>query len=142
MSLFPESKLHTLLKTRLDTLKSELERLSVRQMAVTRLRHAAILHKNAEGIEDEEDEAVDALIASIDAVDFDLAIFSGQLHDRQKHLSKGIALLNASSVDSFRELLTEHFIDEANLAISDAKVAREGYDELIADLQILTVQPN
>jgi hypothetical protein len=42
-------------------------------------------------------------------------------------------------VDTFSELLIEHFIEEADLSIRDAQVAREGYDELIADLVTLTV---
>ena len=139
MSIFPETKLHTQLKGRLQTLKRELERLSVRQMAVTRCRQAALVHKAAEVSEDEDEESVDDIIASIEAVDYDLAVFCGQLHDRFKHLTRGIALLAASSVDTFSELLIEHFIEEADLSIRDARVAREGYDELIADLATLTV---
>lgn len=139
MSIFPETKLHKQLTGRLHTLKREVERLSVRQMAVVRCRHAAILHKSTEVDGDEEEELSDELIASIEAVDYDLNIFCGQLLDRQKHLTRGITLLAASSADSFTELLIEHFIEEADLSIRDARVAREGYDELIADLATLTV---
>jgi len=139
MSIFPESKLHTQLKARLQTLKRELERLSVRQMAVARCRQAVIVQKNAQGDDFDDEDATDDIIASIEAVDYDLATFCGQLHDRQKHLTRGITLLAASSVDTFSELLIEHFIEEADLSIRDAKVAREGYDELIADLVTLTV---
>ena len=140
MSIFPETKLHAQLKGRLQALKREIERLSVRQLAVARCRQTAIVHKSTdmEG-DDEEDESVDDIIASIEAVEYDLTVFCAQLHDRQKHLAKGIALLTASPADTFSELLIEHFIEEADLCIRDARVAREGYDELIADLITMTV---
>jgi len=139
MSIFPESKLYSQLKARLDTLKRELERLSVRQMAVVRCRQAAIMQKTEQGDIDDDEDPADDLIASIEAVEYDLTVFCGQLHDRQKHLTRGTTLLAAAPIDNFRELLIEHFIEEADLGIRDAKVAREGYDELIADLQTLTV---
>ncbi len=139
MSIFPETKLHNQLVGRLQALKRELERLSVRQMAVARCRLAAVQQKNSQNNGEEDDESADEHIASIDAVDYDLTIFCGQLYDRQKHLARGIAILSASSVDTFTELLIEHFLEEADLCIRDAKVAREGYDELIADLVTLTV---
>jgi hypothetical protein len=140
MSIFPETKLHTQLKTRLQTLKRELERLSVRKLAVVRCKQAVLLQKtNSVELDTDDEEATDDIIASIEAVDYDLTIFCEQLLDRQKHLAKGIALLAASAVDTFSELLIEHFIEEADLCIRDARVAREGYDELIADLNTLTV---
>lgn len=139
MSIFPETKLHTQLKGRLQTFKRELERLSVRQMAVVRCRQAALLHKTNDVDVDGDDESADDIIASIEAVEYDLTVFCEQLLDRQKHLTRGITLLAASSVDTFSELLIEHFIEEADLCIRDARVAREGYDELIADLVTLTV---
>lgn len=139
MSLFPETKLHSQLKGRLQTLKRELERLSVRQMAVARCRLAVLLQKTTQDDGEEDAESADERIASIDAVDYDLTIFCGQLYDRQKHLARGISLLTASSVDTFTELLIEHFIEEADLSIRDAKVAREGYDEMIAELVTLNV---
>lgn len=124
-------------------LKRELERLSVRQIAVTRFKQAAVQQKisviDVIDTEDEEDDSTDDLIASIDAVEYDLTTFCNQLQDRHKHLTRGIALLAASSQENFSELLIEHFIEEADLSIRDAKVAREGYDELIADLATLTV---
>lgn len=141
MSIFPESKLHNQLKARLQTLKREIERLSVRQMAVVRCRQTALLQKSEVVDSDEEDESADDIIASIEAVDYDLTVFCAQLTDRQKHLTRGITLLAASSVDTFSELLIEHFIEEADLSIRDAQVAREGYDELITDLATLSVKP-
>ena len=139
MSIFPESKHYTELTARLQTLKRELERLSVRQMAVVRCRQAAILQKTTHEYVGEDEDESDDIIASIEAVEYDLTVFCGQLHDRQKHLTRGITLLAASAVDTFSELLTLHFVEEADLCIRDAKVAREGYDELIADLMTLTV---
>ena len=139
MSIFPDSKLHTQLKARLQTLRRELERLSVRQMAVVRCRQTAILQKTTHEYSGEDEDESDDIIASIEAVEYDLTVFCEQLNDRHKHLTRGITLLAASSVDTFSELLIEHFIEEADLSIRDAKVAREGYDELIADLVTLTV---
>ena len=139
MSIFPESKLYTDLTARLQSLKRELERLSVRQMAVVRCRQAALLQKTTHEYVGEDEDESDDIIASIEAVEYDLTVFCGQLQDRHKHLTRGITLLAAAPADTFCELLTSHFIEEAELCIRDAKVAREGYDELIADLMTLTV---
>ncbi len=141
MSIFPETKLHTQLKSRLQKLKLESERLSVRQLAVNRLKQATLALKLAdEDTDDEENESIEDIMSHIEAIEYDLNTFYGQLHDRQKHLAKGVALLSTSTADIFSELLFEHFIEEADLCIRDAKVACEGYDELITDLVAQTVK--
>lgn len=141
MSIFPETKLHTQLTSRLKKLKLESERLSVRQLAVSRYKQTILAYKPVEeDTDDEENESVEDIMAHIEAIEYDLNIFCAQLHDRQKHVAKGIALLSASTVDRFSELLYEHFIEEADLCIRDAKVACEGYDELITDLVTQTVK--
>ncbi len=141
MSIFPETKLHSQLTLRLQKLKFESERLLVRQLAVNRYKQTILAWKPVdEDTDDEDSESIEDIMAHIEAIEYDLNIFCTQLQDRQKHVAKGIALLSASTIDRFSELLCEHFIEEADLCIRDAKVACEGYDELITDLMTQTVK--
>ncbi len=139
-------KLQTTLKTsqesaqkQLQMLKREEERLGVRLLAVERfLRQAEANLATIVGEDEEEEEATDVL-ANIEAVRYDLSTYLRQLSDRRAHIEQGLkTALDVVASSAFVGYVEE----DARLTARDAATAREGYDDLIANLSEITHQRN
>jgi hypothetical protein len=130
-------QLHTQIVKHLQTLKRELDRLSVRAVALERCRKV-ILASKSEDAADEEDEAFDEIIANVDAIEYDLTTFKDQLRERMSHVERGLRLVLVQESDKNAALLYQYVFDGAQLCVSDAAVARAGYDELIANINEIT----
>jgi hypothetical protein len=120
----------------LQLLKREEERLGVRLLAVERY------HKQAEAKEvsdtsEEDIEAAADILANIEAVRYDLSTFLRQLSDRRAHIERG--LKTATDVVASPAFVA-YIEEDARLAARDAATAREGYDDLIANLREIAHQ--
>ncbi len=121
----------------LHTLKREEERLGVRLLAVERFyRQAEATLETIVGEDEESDEATD-ILANIEAVRYDLSTFLRQLSDRRAHIEQGLK----TAIDVVASPAFVGYIEEdARLTARDAATAREGYDDLIANLHEITHQ--
>ena len=130
--------LATGIKTHLQTLRREEQRLQVRLLAVERCqRLIKSLQVTEVGDDDAEDEYTD-LLANAEAVKYDLTTYLRQLRDRIVHIEHGVthiySLEQTASVQTFALYIEE----DARLCARDVVVAREGYDELIESLQAIS----
>ncbi len=121
----------------LQMLKREEERLGVRLLAVERfLRQAEANLATIVGEDEEADEATD-ILANIEAVRYDLSTYLRQLSDRRAHIEGGLK----TAIDVVASPAFVAYIEEdARLTARDAATAREGYDDLIANLSEITHQ--
>lgn len=129
--------LHIQIAQHLQTLKRELDRLSVRQSALERCRKAILSHKTTEDT-DEESEEFDEILANVDAIEYDLNTFKDQMRTRLTHAEQGLRLVSVYTDEKNAGILYQYILDGALLCINDAAVAREGYDELIASVNEIT----
>lgn len=125
--------LHIQIVRHLQTLKRELDRLSVRQSALERCRRVAVAEKATDGT-DEEDEAFDDIMANVDAIEYDLTTFKDQMRARLAHTEQGLRFVSVYRDEKHAGILYQYILDGALLCIRDAAAAREGYDELIANV--------
>jgi len=130
-------KLHSEIVVQLQTLKRELDRLNIRQSAIERCR-LAVLRQNS-GLEDEdEDESLEEITSNIDAIKYDLGTFKEQLKERFEHSEQGLRLVFIMGEEKSTISFYQYVLDEVKLCVRDAKVAREGYDELINNVKEIT----
>jgi hypothetical protein len=122
------------ISTHLQTLKQELDRLSVRQSALARFRTSVLAGKSLD-VSDEENEEVDEIVANIEAVESDLATFKAQMLERLNHARRGAHLVSLYASEKNTSLLYQHVLDGLTLCVNDASTARIGYDELIENLK-------
>lgn len=127
-------QLHLQIARHLQTLKRELDRLAVRQSALARVRLSVLAEKSTSDTEEEIDDA-DDILANIDAIVFDLTTFTEQMRGRLSHAERGLHLVSLYSDEKNAGLLYQHALDGVILCVSDATVARTGYDELITDIK-------
>ena len=130
-------QLHAQILQHLQTLKRELDRLTVRESALERCRQAIVVQKHSDGT-DEENEAFDEIIASVDDIEYDLATFKDQLRERMTHVERGLRLVSVHSDDKNAGMLHQYILEGAALCTRDAAAARAGYDELIANVKEMT----
>ncbi len=125
----------TAARKQLQALKREEERLAVRLLAVERYYRQVELDIEA-GVENEEEsEAATEVLSNIEAVRYDLATYLRQLSDRRAHIEHGIkTAVDVTASPAFIAYIEE----DARLTARDAATAREGYDDLIANLHELT----
>lgn len=128
--------LHTQITQHLQTLKRELDRLTVRQSALERCRKTILAGQVPED-SDDEDETED-IIANVEAIEYDLTTFKDQMRERLAHSEQGLRLVSVYSDEKNAIILYQHILDGAALCIRDAAAAREGYDELIANVKEIT----
>ncbi len=121
----------------LQTLKREIDRLSVREAALLRCRRL-IVSSTPEDPTDEEEELQAEVIANIEAIEYDLTTFKSQIVERLAHAERGLRLGLLESDTKKAELLYQYVLDGAVLCVNDAATARVGYDELISGVNELT----
>lgn len=126
-------QLHLQIAHHLQTLKRELDRLAVRQTSLDRCRRRILVEKTSASTS-EEDEAFDDLIENVDAIEYDLTIFKAQMRERLAHAERGLRLMSVYSDEKNASMFYQYLLDGALLCTRDAAVAREGYDELIANI--------
>jgi hypothetical protein len=126
-------QLHSQIVSCLQTLKREIDRLSVREAALMRCRRVVLAQKTPDAI-DEEDESFDEIIANIEAIEYDLVTFKDQLRERFTHSERGLRLVTVHSDEKNACVLYQYILDGSLLCLRDAVAAREGYDELIANV--------
>lgn len=137
-------KLLTTLKTSQDAaqkqlilLKREEERLAVRLLAVERYYRQASAELEMMSEEDENAEEASDVVANIEAVRYDLSTYLRQLTDRRAHIEQGLK----TAIDVVASPAFVGYIEEdARLTARDAATAREGYDDLIANLSEIAHQ--
>lgn len=120
----------------LAQIKREEQRLAVRLLAVERCARAvkyASEHSNAD--DSDESTEYEELIANVEAVRYDLSTYMRQLHDRVANIERGIAQAQelASNATFIR-----YVEEDARLCARDCVLAREGYDDLIENLQAIS----
>ncbi len=121
----------------LHLLKREEERLAVRLLAVERFLRQAEANLETVTSEDEESEEASDILANIEAVRYDLSTYLRQLSDRRAHIEGGLK----TAIDVVASPAFVAYIEEdARLTARDAATAREGYDDLIANLSEITHQ--
>ena len=121
----------------LQQLKREEERLAVRLLAVERFLRQAEANLETVSNEDEESEEASDILANIEAVRYDLSTYLRQLSDRRAHIEQGLkTALDVVASPAFVGYIEE----DARLTARDAATAREGYDDLIANLSEITHQ--
>jgi hypothetical protein len=130
-------QLHSQIVTQLQTLKRELDRLSVREAALERCRKAILATKH-EDCTDEEEETFAEIIANVEAIEYDLTTFRDQLRERLAHAERGLRMVLVQGEDKNASLLYQYILDGALLCSRDAATARAGYDELIANIHEIT----
>ena len=131
-------QLHIQIVQHLQTLKRELDRLVVRQSALDRCRKTIMAERTTDSANEEEEEVFDDIIANVDAIEYDLTTFRNQMRERLAHAESGLRLVSVYSDEKSAGILYQHVLDGALLCIRDAATAREGYDELIANINDIT----
>jgi soluble cytochrome b562 len=133
-------QLHIQIAHHLQTLKRELDRLTVRASALERCRKAILVEKAnvANDSDDEEREEFDDLIANVDAIEYDLTTFKAQMKERLAHAESGLRLVSVYTDEKNAGIMYQYILDGVTLCIRDAATAREGYDELIANINDIT----
>lgn len=126
--------LHNQINQELRTLHRELERLGVRQSAIERFRLAVSAQKSIEEIDD-EDESVEEIVSNLEAIMYDLTTFKEQLKERLEHSEQGLRMVLMLRNEKSAIAFYQYIQDEVKLCLRDAKVAREGYDELITNIK-------
>ncbi len=129
--------LHLQIVQHLQTLKRELDRLTVRQSAIERCRRSVLAQKPAD-VTDDEDESFDEIAASLDDIEYDLTTFKLQLRERLVHAEAGLRLATLHAADADAVALYQFVFDGVALCVQDAAVARDGYDELIVNIKEIT----
>jgi hypothetical protein len=120
----------------LQLIKREEQRLAIRLLAVDRCaRTVKYASEHAEVEDSEEETEFEDLIANVEAVRYDLNTYMRQLHDRVANIERGIAEAGEGmSSESFVRYIEE----DARLCARDIALAREGYDDLIENLQAIS----
>jgi len=129
--------LHTQIIQHLKTLKRELDRLGVRQSAIERFRLGVLSQMPADDSED-EDESVEEIVSNLEAIKYDLTTFKEQLRERLEHSEQGLRMVLMLRKEKSAIAFYQHTLEEVKLSLRDAKVAREGYDELINNIKEIT----
>lgn len=120
----------------LQLIKREEQRLAIRLLAVDRCARTVKYASEHADVEDNEEETeFEDLIANVEAVRYDLNTYMSQLHDRVANIERGIAEVGEGvSPESFVRYIEE----DARLCARDIALAREGYDDLIENLQAIS----
>jgi hypothetical protein len=130
-------EIHNQIIQKLQTLKRELDRLNIRQYAIDRCRLAVLAQKTSDE-SDEDDDSLEEITTNLDSLTYDLTTFKEQLRERYEHLESGLRLLSMLKEDKVGTVFYQYILDGVKLSVRDAKVAREGYDELINDVKEIT----
>ncbi len=137
MDMTKVEQLHAKIIKHIQTLKRELDRLSVREAALERSKRAILLQKGDDTTE-EENESFEEIVANIEAIIYDLTSFKDQLRERTVHTERGLRLVLLHSDDKDTAVLYQYILEGAELCVRDAAAARSGYDELIANINDIT----
>ncbi len=129
--------LHFQIVQHLQTLKRELDRLSVRQSAIERCRKSVLAQKPND-CTDEDEEAFEEITANLDDTEYDLVTFKDQLRARLDHAEAGFRLVIVNQNEINALAFHQHILDGLKLCVQDATAARDGYDELILNIKELT----
>ncbi len=116
--------------------KREEQRLVVRLLAVQRY-HQAATQAQTTAMHDEELEEMEDTVTNIEAIKYDLTTYITQLRDKIAQVEQGISELIGLEDTAGASALARYIEADVRLCSRDAAVAREGYDELIADLSDL-----
>ena len=130
------SSLYNRIFQEVKLLKRELDRLTVRESAIERLRKA-IEALNLDDASEMEIETNEDIVSNIDAIGHDLSTFKSQMRDRLNHVEHGVRIASLQSDEVVIQSFYQYILDEVLLCVRDARVAREGYDELINNLNEL-----
>ncbi len=121
----------------LQTVKREEQRLAVRLLAVERCARLVKYASEQSDVSDSEEESeFEEIIANVEAVRYDLSQYMRQIHDRVANIERGLSQLEGEV--SHKESFARYIEEDARLCARDAAVAREGYDDLIENLQAIS----
>lgn len=118
-------------------LKRELDRLSVRQSAIDRCKATVVTQKPI-NLEEDEDEQNEEILSELEAIKYDLTTFKEQLQQRLEHAEQGLRMVIMLHQEKNVMVFYQYILDEVKLCLRDAKVACEGYDELITSIKEIT----
>jgi hypothetical protein len=124
----------------LQTIKREEQRLAVRLLAVERCaRLVAYNSEHADAEDSEEEGEFEEIIANVEAVRYDLSLYMRQIGDRVANIERGLAqVADAAATDTMTSELLRYIEEDARLCARDVAQAREGYDDLIENIQSIT----
>lgn len=127
----PTTSSITHISRQLQQLKREIERLSVRLLALQRYRrHIASLINDSE----DEESPYEDITATLEALLYDMSTYHQQLLDRHAHITQGYVALQAISDPVSASAFAQYIHDDARLVVKEAQTARDGYNELIENL--------
>lgn len=116
----------------LTQLRREIERLSVRIVAIERYQRQFIA--GDEQLEDDEDNTAEEIVANLEALQSDMTTYRQQLEDQLAHITHGYTTLQTMEVNAVTQAFAAYIYNDVRLIVRDVAVAREGYNELIENL--------
>jgi len=122
----------TAISRQLYQLRREIERLSIRIVAVTRYQRQMSALASAQF--DEEVNSYEDVAEHLDALISDMTTYHQQLEDRVAHIAQGYASVQAFEQNVVAQAFEQYIYDDVRMLVRDAKVAREGYNDLIANI--------
>jgi hypothetical protein len=121
----------SLIQRNVQTLKREIERLTIRILAIQRFqRHLTIPTDSGETESTENGE----FLENFDALLSDMTTYKQQLEDKLTHITHGFTTLQSMKPSPVVESFAYYIYEDIRLIVRDAKVAREGYNELLSTL--------
>ncbi|MCU0678163.1 MAG: hypothetical protein MUF19_01080 [Candidatus Pacebacteria bacterium] len=124
----------------LQTIKREEQRLAVRLLAVERCARLVAYNSEHTDAEDSEEEGeFEEIIANVEAVRYDLSLYMRQVGDRVANIERGLKIVaDTSGEETVKNELLRYIEEDARLCARDLAQAREGYDDLIENIQSIT----
>jgi hypothetical protein len=124
----------------LQTIKREEQRLAVRLLAVERCARLVAYNSDHTDAEDSEEEGeFEEIIANVEAVRYDLSLYMRQVGDRVANIERGLKIVaDTSGEETVKNELLRYIEEDARLCARDLAQAREGYDDLIENIQSIT----
>lgn len=124
----------------LQTIKREEQRLAVRLLAVERCARLVAYNSEHSEVEDSEEEGeFEEIIANVEAVRYDLSLYMRQIGDRVANIERGLGkVTETSGEETLTSELLRYIEEDARLCARDLAQAREGYDDLIENIQSIT----
>lgn len=116
----------------LTQLRREIERLSVRIVAIERYQRQFIA-SDVHGEEDEENAAED-IVVNLEALHSDMVTYRQQLEDQLAHITHGYTTLQTMELNAVTQTCAAYIYNDVRLLVRDVAVAREGYNELIENI--------
>jgi hypothetical protein len=121
----------SLIQRHIQLLKREIERLTIRIIAIQRYQRHLTVSTNVEEIETAEQGE---FLENFEALLSDMTTYKQQLDDKLMHISHGYTTLQSLEPSPVLESFAYYIYEDIRLTVRDAKLAREGYNELLSTL--------